>query len=368
MSSDWLNNKRKEIQNNKRKEIQNRCLGQYPLPRNAPAVSSPFKSPSSITPLSRGKRILQNSQRNFQRRSIVQKLDDQYKNKQQSDLQQSDQADGEDRDEVLEENGGKTANSHVDPVDTNLNREQSWEEVVSAAGGLLFSGNLGQSHDSDGDASHEEDMNVDEHESGTIEQVENASPERRKRKRKTPKESRLAEPKILVDGEKCSKSNRKNFKESFNTDKSRLEKRQPKFKREQNFLLIVQDNIHETGHEQSAKTAGKNMVFGRGPLKQQFIEGGLKYNDDEFYMHKNSYNFTREKIIEDSSAPVRKEAPRKTSNQVISNVSRSKPARQPGIGKYNAMKVSWGAPNLSESESEDDSEEVFDNNVDNNDD
>ena len=76
VSSDWLNNKRKEIQNNKRKEIQNRCLGQYPLPRNAPVVSSPFKSPSSITPLSRGKRILQNSQRNVQRRSIVQKLDD----------------------------------------------------------------------------------------------------------------------------------------------------------------------------------------------------------------------------------------------------------------------------------------------------
>ena len=143
MSSDWLNNKRKEIQNNKHKVIQNRCLGQYPLPRNAPAVSSPFKSPSSITPLSRGKRILQNSQRNFQRRSIVQKLDDLNKNKQQLDLQQSDQADGEDRDEVLKENGGKTANSHVDPVDTNLNREQSWEEVVSAAGGLLFSGNLG---------------------------------------------------------------------------------------------------------------------------------------------------------------------------------------------------------------------------------
>ena len=32
------------------------------------------------------------------------------------------------------------------------------------------------------------------------------------------------------------------------------------------------------------------------------------------------------------------------------------------------MKVRWGAPNLSESESEDDSEEVFDGNVNNNDD
>ena len=52
------------------------------------------------------------------------------------------------------------------------------------------------------------------------------------------------------------------FKESFNTDKSRLEKRQSKYKRPQNFLLIVEDNVHSKDSGKS-ETGGKLMVYSR---------------------------------------------------------------------------------------------------------
>ena len=90
-------------------------------------------------------------------------------------------------------------------------------------------------------------------------------------------------PKELVKENRISKSNRKNFKESFNTDKNRLEKRQSKFNKPSNFIVIMEDNIHQAGMEQSAKTAGKLMVYAKGPLKQDFLEGRLKYNSSDYY-------------------------------------------------------------------------------------
>ena len=83
------------------------------------------------------------------------------------------------------------------------------------------------------------------------------------------------------------------FKESFNTDKSRLEKRQSKYKRPQNFLLIVEDNVHSKDSGKS-ETGGKLMVYSRGTIKNKFLGEGIKYNDQEFYMHANTTDFTRD--------------------------------------------------------------------------
>ena len=72
-----------------------------------------------------------------------------------------------------------------------------------------------------------------------------------------------------------------------------------KYNRSQKFLLILEDNIHEAGQEQSAKTAGKYMVYGRGAIKDNFLKDGIKYNAQNFVMHANAHNFAVENVGDD---------------------------------------------------------------------
>ena len=95
--------------------------------------------------------------------------------------------------------------------------------------------------------------------------------------------------------EKISMSNKKMFKEAWNKDKSRLEKRQVKYNRPQNFLLTLEDNVHEAGHDNSARTVGKYMVFGKGTIKDKFQSTGIKFEKSEFVMHAKAHNFEEKK-------------------------------------------------------------------------
>ena len=92
-------------------------------------------------------------------------------------------------------------------------------------------------------------------------------------------------------GDTISNTNKKMFKEAWNTDKARFDKRQVKYNKPQNFLLILEDNIHQAGQEQSAKTAGKLMVYGKGTIKENFLKDGIVYDPLNYVMHANAHNF-----------------------------------------------------------------------------
>ena len=68
---------------------------------------------------------------------------------------------------------------------------------------------------------------------------------------------------------KLTESEKKMFKEAFNTDKTRLEKRHAKYDKPANFLILVEDNVHQAG-PCGAGTAGITMVYGRGKLMDQY--------------------------------------------------------------------------------------------------
>ena len=51
-------------------------------------------------------------------------------------------------------------------------------------------------------------------------------------------------------------------------DLARFLKRQLKYNRSQNFLILVEDNIHSVGS--GSETAGMVMAFGAGELKEDF--------------------------------------------------------------------------------------------------
>ena len=92
-------------------------------------------------------------------------------------------------------------------------------------------------------------------------------------KKKTPKQYRCQPPKVKT-GKQLTVAEKKLFKEAFNTDKARLHKRQQKFQKEPNFLIIMEDNILGPG----AATSGKMMVYGQGKMKESFLSGNLKFD------------------------------------------------------------------------------------------
>ena len=152
-------------------------------------------------------------------------------------------------------------------------RQKSWQEAAREAGVILIS--------------EEDHLGVVEGEADeTVEvEVEVKETPKEKGKRKKPKESRT-EMKVMTE-DKVSESNKKTFKEAFNTDKSRLEKRQSKYSKPQNFLLLLEDNVGS-----APCTTGKLMAYGKGNVAERFVKEGLKYNNKEFYFHKTTHNFS----------------------------------------------------------------------------
>ena len=68
--------------------------------------------------------------------------------------------------------------------------------------------------------------------------------EKRLKKKKSLKEMRTGPVKRKESSVKLTESEKKMFKEAFNTDKTRLEKRHAKYDKPANFLILVEDNVH----------------------------------------------------------------------------------------------------------------------------
>ena len=100
-------------------------------------------------------------------------------------------------------------------------------------------------------------------------------------KKKTRKQYRCQQPKLKDVGKKLTMPEKKLFKEAFITDKDRLHKRQQKFSKERYFIIIMEDNVLGKG----AATSGKLMVYGSGAIKEKFLKEGIKFDQEQYYMH-----------------------------------------------------------------------------------
>ena len=121
------------------------------------------------------------------------------------------------------------------------------------------------------------------------------------KKRRSLKEMRTAPVKRKESSAKITDSEKKMFKEFFNTDKARLQKRQAKYNKPANFLLLVEDNVHQAGPG-GAGTAGKIMAYGQGALLEKYLGNGVKYDQTDSFIHKNSFDFQRKEVA--NTAPV----------------------------------------------------------------
>ena len=63
-------------------------------------------------------------------------------------------------------------------------------------------------------------------------------------------------------------------------------------------MTILEDNVHQPGPD-AAGTAGKLMVYGKGPIFERFFCNGVKYNSKEFFIHANTYDFKKLEVQEE---------------------------------------------------------------------
>ena len=122
-------------------------------------------------------------------------------------------------------------------------------------------------------------------------------------KKKTPLQYRKQEPKVKEATKPLTEAEKRLFKEAFITDKARLFKRQRKYDKESDCLIIIRDNVLGKG----AQTKGKYMAYGLGNIKKDFLTEGIKFDADKFYMHANHTDFQMEAVPDQNRK--RKEVP-----------------------------------------------------------
>ena len=154
-------------------------------------------------------------------------------------------------------------------------------------------------------------------------------------KKKTPKQYRCQPPKVKT-GNQLTVAEKKLFKEAFNTDKARLHKRQQKFQKEPNFLIIMEDNILGPG----AATSGKMMVYGQGKMKESFLSGNLKFDPEHFYVHANHTDFQKEVIADKPKE--------KRTNENVDNGSKEKTTKDSHPKRFKPLKVATPGSYLNE--------------------
>ena len=115
-------------------------------------------------------------------------------------------------------------------------------------------------------------------------------------KNKRSNSDRLKEPIKSKVENRSSKANVNSFKVKYLTLKKKTSSLQIEVGTEPDFCLIVKNNLQRRSTTNAAPTAGKYMVYCRGPLRQQLLGGGLMLEHDSLYMMANNYDYTEEKL------------------------------------------------------------------------
>ena len=65
---------------------------------------------------------------------------------------------------------------------------------------------------------------------------------------------------------------------------------------EQDFMLIMKNNLQKSGISNPSPTAGKYMVYTRGSIREQLLGEGVKFNPMTMFMMANDSNYEEEKL------------------------------------------------------------------------
>ena len=127
------------------------------------------------------------------------------------------------------------------------------------------------------------------------EQVENNEEPKSKKQKLTAAEYLSRETKSKVDN-RSSKANLNSLKTKYLNLKKKISAIHKECGVEEDFLLVMKNNLQKDSISRPAPTAGKYMVFCRGGIREKLLGDGIKFDKNNMYMMANDSNYEEEKI------------------------------------------------------------------------
>ena len=116
---------------------------------------------------------------------------------------------------------------------------------------------------------------------------------------------------------RSAKANLNSMKAKFLTAKKKFAAIQPECGVEQDFIIMLKNNLQKD----TVRNASKYMVLGRGSIKDQLLETGIKFDSSSMYMLANDYNYEEEKIEEEVKEDVMEGVAEEVAENVVEKVA-----------------------------------------------
>ena len=139
----------------------------------------------------------------------------------------------------------------------------------------------------------EEVEDIDEQE--TVDAPLEPLPKVAKKAKKTAAEYLAREVKSKVEN-RSAKANLNSMKTKFLTSKKKFASIQPECGVEQDFMIIMKNNLQRADVSNPSPTAGKYMVYTKGNIREKLLGQGIKFDTASMYMLDNDKNFEEEII------------------------------------------------------------------------
>ena len=185
-----------------------------------------------------------------------------------------------DNEEVIEKPDGKRKSDSVDTSPTPPKKK---------AGCVITSPGVGYLR-----VAEDENDNVEEDDS--MNKAEAANTQTVKKKQKKTAAEYLARPIESKVDKRSAKANINSMKTKFLTGKKKFAAIQPECGVEQDFLVILRNNLQSRDTINASPTAGKYMIYTRGNIRDQLLGDGIKFDPSTMYMLANDYNYEEEMI------------------------------------------------------------------------
>ena len=105
---------------------------------------------------------------------------------------------------------------------------------------------------------------------------------------------RRKDPIVAKNGGRKEKVNLNSFKSKFLTLKKKVSALQLEVGANEDFILIVRNNLQDPLTALQSTTAGRYMCYGVGPIADNFYDTGIKFESDAMVKMANNYDYTQD--------------------------------------------------------------------------
>ena len=135
------------------------------------------------------------------------------------------------------------------------------------------------------------DDDLENEDNKNMEQADTVDIEKNQKKKKKTAAEYLARTVQSKVENRSTKANVNSMKTKFLTGKKKFAVIQPECGVEQDFMVILENNLQRKDVCYASPTAGKYMIFTKGNIRDQLLGDGIKFDPSMMYMLANDFNY-----------------------------------------------------------------------------